>query len=341
MLLCARYVPITGIEKRLCMRRWQPPIPAGALYAPATEPLGPAVRMLAWCYDQVERDGWLTVRLDSAAVDLGKPYGTIKDWWRLLRSGPFFSAKQDTGHNGYRVRFADDWLDWRSTSLDTERQAHQGGNVNLDTDIPAYGVSTQGGNINPETPLNTRPVTLQGGDVNLNGSSKQLQGSAEGGDFNLENLHVGTHVFQHPPPPPTPHTASCADRTDGGGGGSLRSTQDEPDETLAAGRKEKAAGPGRNPPLERTETECWLVASGMGAKNAHTFRDLPLAAVQADVARRRAEGARWGAICDAWGVSPPGSAPPPPPPMQPRRAETPEEAEARMRRVAAHIARGY
>lgn len=131
----------------------------------------------------------------------------------------------------------------------------------------------------------------------------------------------------HEPPPPPPHT----DSIEGGGGGSWVSTEDEPNETLAVGEKNKAAGPGRNG-MTVTETERWLAAEGMG--EAHKWRDLPLAAVQQDVARRRALGQGWGAISKAWDVAPPGAAPPPPVPRPVPRQETTEEAEARIQRIA-------
>mgnify|MGYP000852737713 CR=1 FL=1 len=95
------------------MGTWQPPIPSGVLYSPPALDLGPALAMLAWCYDGVEHDGTVRVQLDQAAATLNKPYRTIKDWWRQLRAAPIFAEVRDCGRQGYVVRFEDDWLDWR------------------------------------------------------------------------------------------------------------------------------------------------------------------------------------------------------------------------------------
>lgn len=68
--------------------------------------------MLIWCYDGVQRDGTIEVSLERATTDIGKPYRTIKEWWRQLREGPFFTEIKDRGHKGWLVRMADEWLDW-------------------------------------------------------------------------------------------------------------------------------------------------------------------------------------------------------------------------------------
>lgn len=95
------------------MAKWQPPIPAGAMYSKAARALGPALPLLAYCYDLVQRDGWLEISLRDATDDLDEPYQNIKRWWGMLKSGPFFSQIEDHGRNGWKVRFKNVWLDWR------------------------------------------------------------------------------------------------------------------------------------------------------------------------------------------------------------------------------------
>lgn len=95
------------------MATWQPPIPSGALYSPAAVELGAGIALLAWCYDQIERDGSLQVRLEQAAADIGKPYGTVRDWWKLMKNGPFFSEVAPQGRKGWRAKFKTKWIDWR------------------------------------------------------------------------------------------------------------------------------------------------------------------------------------------------------------------------------------
>lgn len=96
------------------MAKWQPPIPAGALYSKPARILGPALALLAYCYDKVSSDGWFTLSLKAEATDdLDEAYPTIKRWWQSLEAGPFFAEVQKHGRNGMRVRFKDGWLDWR------------------------------------------------------------------------------------------------------------------------------------------------------------------------------------------------------------------------------------
>jgi len=47
---------------------------------------------------------------------MGVSYRTIKDWWRLLKDGPFFCEQIDRGRRGWVVRMADDWVDWHVMS---------------------------------------------------------------------------------------------------------------------------------------------------------------------------------------------------------------------------------
>lgn len=93
--------------------KWVPPIPAEKLYSPPALALGPALAMLVWCYDDVARDGTIKIDLNRAMQDMGKPYRTIKDWWRTLRAGPFFVAVRDRGRLGYEATFHRDWIEWR------------------------------------------------------------------------------------------------------------------------------------------------------------------------------------------------------------------------------------
>jgi hypothetical protein len=54
-----------------------------------------------------------------------------------------------------------------------------------------------------------------------------------------------------------------------------------------------------------TATERYLLRAGFSAKAAHEFRGLELAAVQADIERRRELGQGLGAMVTAWRVEPP------------------------------------
>lgn len=95
---------------------WQPPIPAGALYSKAARDLGPALPLLAYCYDLVQRDGWFTLNLHDAASDMEESYPTIKRWWQNVAAGPFFAEVQARGRKGIRAHFKDIWIDWRILS---------------------------------------------------------------------------------------------------------------------------------------------------------------------------------------------------------------------------------
>lgn len=95
------------------MATWQPPIPAGALYSKPARQLGPALALLAYCYDLVQRDGWLEIVLKDAAGDMDTDYRTMRRWWADVSAGGFFREVIDRGRHGYKVRFKDGWLDWR------------------------------------------------------------------------------------------------------------------------------------------------------------------------------------------------------------------------------------
>lgn len=92
---------------------WHPPIPRDVLYSPQAIALGPALALLGYCYDCVERDGTITIRLDRAADTIGKPYRTIKDWWAQVKGSGIFHELKDRGKKGWTARFDSDWLDWR------------------------------------------------------------------------------------------------------------------------------------------------------------------------------------------------------------------------------------
>jgi hypothetical protein len=61
---------------------WHPPIPSGKLYSPDALTLGPALALLIWCYDGIQRDGTVEIRLDRAAEDMQVPYRTVRNWWQ-------------------------------------------------------------------------------------------------------------------------------------------------------------------------------------------------------------------------------------------------------------------
>lgn len=104
------------------MATWHPPIPAGKLYSGPAIKLGSALAMLIWCYDGIQRDGTIEVQLEQVQHELGVSYRTIKDWWRLLKSGPFFCEQIDRGRRGWVVRMADDWIDWHVMNNNYPRQ---------------------------------------------------------------------------------------------------------------------------------------------------------------------------------------------------------------------------
>lgn len=114
------------------MATWHPPIPAGRLYSSDALDLGPALAMLVWCYDNIERDGTIEIQLNKLAVEFGKSYRTIKDWWAALRAGPFFCETIDRGKRGWIVRLADDWIDWHVMANNYPSRPGQGQDTALD-----------------------------------------------------------------------------------------------------------------------------------------------------------------------------------------------------------------
>jgi len=117
------------------MAKWVPPIPAEQLYSPPAMKLGAGLALLIWCYDGIERDGTVKINLMAAASDLGTPYRTIKDWWRLLRAGPFFAHVKDCGKAGFAATFDHDWIEWRVMA--TNYPTHDGeGQISALDDAP-------------------------------------------------------------------------------------------------------------------------------------------------------------------------------------------------------------
>jgi hypothetical protein len=96
------------------VKKWQPPIPAGALCSPDGIAINSALPLLGWCYDQVGRDGWLRINLHEVAGEIDVPYHTVRKWWNALEASSFIAEVDKRGRNGMSVRLADRWLDWRS-----------------------------------------------------------------------------------------------------------------------------------------------------------------------------------------------------------------------------------
>lgn len=95
------------------MARWIPPIPKAAMYRTETIRLGDALPLLFYCYDYVERSGWVNLKLSVAADAMQVPYPTIKHWWQTIEKvSGLFDHVIRRGRAGLRIHFAPDWLDW-------------------------------------------------------------------------------------------------------------------------------------------------------------------------------------------------------------------------------------
>lgn len=114
---------------------WQPPIPAGALYSKPARELGPALALLAYCYDIVQRDGSFDLVLREAADDMETDYRTMRRWWKEITNGPFFCEVTDRGRRGYHVRFKDGWLDWRVLLARKPKDFKAGNEPEIRTDL--------------------------------------------------------------------------------------------------------------------------------------------------------------------------------------------------------------
>jgi len=141
--------------------RWHPPIPANKLYSKPALDLGPALAMLIWCYDGIQRDGTIEISIEQAAHEIGKPYRTVKEWWRQLRTGPFFSEMEDHGRSGWVVRLDDDWIDWRI--MQHNYPTDEGQNVALESESKPS-----------QSPLKARSRTAQGQDTALETSAYKV-----------------------------------------------------------------------------------------------------------------------------------------------------------------------
>jgi hypothetical protein len=117
------------------MKKWQPPIPAGALCSPEAIGINFALPLLGWCYDEVDTDGWLPLNLHAVAGEIDVPYHTVKKWWTALRGSKFVAEVEELGRKGMRIRLADEAIDWRilearetgpSTVPNTERRGENG-----------------------------------------------------------------------------------------------------------------------------------------------------------------------------------------------------------------------
>lgn len=93
--------------------KWVPPIPGGKLTSKPVRDLGSAVVFLHWCYEAVRRDGTIEFQINDVAGYLEESYYTVRKWWSLVKDGPWFAEVTDRGKLGFRVRMADDWIEWR------------------------------------------------------------------------------------------------------------------------------------------------------------------------------------------------------------------------------------
>lgn len=92
---------------------WHPPVPSAKLYSPEALQLGSGLALLLWCYDNIQRDGSVEINLQRVAADIGKPYGTIREWWRALQSSSILASATDRGKRGWLVVLDSEWIDWR------------------------------------------------------------------------------------------------------------------------------------------------------------------------------------------------------------------------------------
>jgi hypothetical protein len=168
------------------MATWHPPIPAERLYSPAALDLGPALAMLIWCYDNINRDGTIEVQLPQVTTDIGKPYGTIKDWWRMLRMGPFFCEQIDRGRRGWVVRMSEDWIDWHVMANNYPSKLDESRDVSLENgQVPVKAASKP--SESRDVSLETSAYKVLHHDQNPS-SPAQIEASVGGDDDFLQTL---------------------------------------------------------------------------------------------------------------------------------------------------------
>lgn len=132
------------------MTTWHPPIPAERLYSSDALDLGPALAMLVWCYDNIERDGRVEIQLNKLAVEFGKSYRTIKDWWAALRDGPFFCEAIDRGKRGWVVRMSEDWIDWHVMANNYPSRPDEGQKTTPESSVKSRSRPNEGQKSSPE-----------------------------------------------------------------------------------------------------------------------------------------------------------------------------------------------
>jgi hypothetical protein len=93
---------------------WIAPIPSDFWTRPDIADLtAPALRLLGLTYQRVDkRSATAVVQLREMAEDLAVPYDTIRRAWHAVRAGVWFRQVDDLGRLGFRVWFADDWIEW-------------------------------------------------------------------------------------------------------------------------------------------------------------------------------------------------------------------------------------
>jgi len=179
------------------MATWHPPIPAGKLYSEPALELGPALALLIWCYDGVQRNGVIEVSLDQAMREIGKPYRTIKDWWKALRSGPFFSELRDCGRKGWVARMADDWLDWHI--MERNYPQFEGRNSALEENASKPGEGQDAALENAQGPLKARSRPDEGRNSALEGPAYKVLHDDQESKRESENHDnaVGSHSLKN------------------------------------------------------------------------------------------------------------------------------------------------
>lgn len=169
--------------------KWIPPIPGGKLTSKPVRELGSAVVFLHWCYEAVRReDCSIEFQISDVAGYLDESYYTVRKWWSAVKDGPWFAEVTDRGKRGFRVRMADEWLEWRAfKSSSSDGQMH-----------------------NPVLDENERAV-----------NAPSIQNEMHNPVLEAPAYKV-LQDDQNPPPPTTPQPA----RDQAGGGGGRRKPSD-------------------------------------------------------------------------------------------------------------------